>query len=171
MNYNYDNNICKEDFKMKEMEKLYTVEDIANMTGLTTRTIRNYLKDGSLEGRKIGGQWRFTMKDIEKFFNKGSVAKDMIEHGKEQVIDFIDGVNTDMSGEMQICTIADYYCASKEIAKEMSDKLMTVINNNDDVIKGGAKYSYDYIEKEFKARFILFGNPSFIIETLKMFEK
>jgi len=156
---------------MEGMGKLYTVEDIAKMTGLTTRTIRNYLKDGSLEGTKIGGQWRFTMKDVKKLFNKGNVAKDMQDHQREQVLDFIDGVNTDMNGQLQICTIADYYCDTKKAAKEMSDKLMTIINTNVDVTKGGANYSYDYVEKESKARFILFGNSSFIIETLKQFEK
>jgi excisionase family DNA binding protein len=47
---------------MKEFEKMYTVEDIAQITSMTARTIRNYLKDGTLKGRKIGGQWRFTQK-------------------------------------------------------------------------------------------------------------
>ena len=53
---------------MNNFEKLYTIEDIANMTRLTSRTIRNYLKDGILEGKKIGGQWRFTMKDNKRQF-------------------------------------------------------------------------------------------------------
>jgi len=39
-----------------EFKKLYTVEDVAKMTGLTTRTIRNYIKDGKLKGKKIGVQ-------------------------------------------------------------------------------------------------------------------
>jgi excisionase family DNA binding protein len=156
---------------MNELEKLYTVEDIANMTDLTTRTIRNYLKDGSLEGKKIGGQWRFTMKDIEKLFNKGSVSKDIQDNKKQQVLDFIDGVNTDMNGSIQICTIVDYYCDKMEAAKQMSDKLITVINNNNEAIKNGAKYSYEYVEKEGKARFTLFGSPSFIIDTLKLLEQ
>lgn len=154
---------------MNEFEKLYTVEDIANMTSLTTRTIRNYLKDGSLEGKKIGGQWRFTMKNIEKLFNNGNVSKDMVDNKKQQVLDFIDGVNTDMSGSIQICTIVDYYCDNIKLANEMSDKLITVINSEEG--KYGAKYSYEYVEKESKARFTLFGSPSFIIATLKLLEQ
>jgi len=38
-------------------QKLYTVADVAELTGLTSRTIRNYLKDGTLRRRKIGVQW------------------------------------------------------------------------------------------------------------------
>lgn len=156
---------------MDELEKLYTVEDIANITGLTTRTIRNYLKDGSLEGKKIGGQWRFTMNNIEKLFNNGTVSKDIQDNKKQQVLDFIDGVNTDMNGSIQICTIVDYYCDKIESAKQMSDKLIAVINNNNEETKNGAKYSYEYVEKEGKARFTLFGSPSFIIATLKLLEQ
>lgn len=155
---------------MNELEKLYTVEDIANMTGLTTRTIRNYLKDGRLEGKKIGGQWRFTMEDIKKLFDNGTVSKDIQDNKKQQVLDFIDGVNTDMNGSIQICTIVDYYCDKVEAAKEMMDKLMTVINNNEGT-ENFSKYSYEYIEKEGKARFTLFGNPSFIIASLKLLEQ
>lgn len=156
---------------VNELEKLYRVEDIANMAGLTTRTIRNYLKDGSLEGKKIGGQWRFTMKNIEKLFNNGSVSKDIQDNEKQQVFDFIDGVNTDMNGSIQICTVVDYYCGKMESAKQMSDKLITVINNNNEAIKDGANYSYEYVEKEGKARFTLFGSPSFIIDILKLLEQ
>ena len=39
-------------------EKYYTISDIAKLTRLTDRTIRNYLANGSLNGKKVGGQWR-----------------------------------------------------------------------------------------------------------------
>ena len=51
-------------------QKLYTVADVAELTGLTSRTIRNYLKDGTLRGRKIGVQWRFTEDDINRLFSE-----------------------------------------------------------------------------------------------------
>lgn len=51
-------------------EKLYTVADVANVTGLTSRTIRNYLKDGTLTGAKIGVQWRFTEEEVKRLFMK-----------------------------------------------------------------------------------------------------
>ena len=51
-------------------EKLYTVADVARVTGMTSRTIRNYLKDGTLTGQKIGVQWRFTEEEIKKLFSR-----------------------------------------------------------------------------------------------------
>ena len=150
---------------MDEFEKFYTIQDVADMTILTSRTIRNYLKDGILEGKKIGGQWRFTKKDIENLFNNGNVTNDIKYNYKQEVIDFIDGVNTDMNGKIQICTIVDFYCDTKEAAKEMSNNLITLIKNDDE------RYLYEYIEKEAKARFTLFGNATFIIRILEMFNK
>ncbi len=51
-----------------EFEKLYTAEDVAQITGLTLRTIRNYIKSGKLKGRRVGVQWRFTAEDINALF-------------------------------------------------------------------------------------------------------
>lgn len=52
-----------------EFEKLYTAEDVAQITGLTLRTIRNYIKSGRLKGRRLGVQWRFTAADIQAMFD------------------------------------------------------------------------------------------------------
>ena len=154
---------------MDNFEKLYTVEDIANITGLTSRTIRNYLKNGSLEGKKIGGQWRFTMDNIEKLFNNKDVTEAIHDNKRQEILDFIDGVNTDIKGSIQVCSIVDYYCDNRDAAVDMSNKLVEVINNTD-LNDSYARYSYDYIEKEGKARFTLFGSPSFIIKTLALLE-
>lgn len=151
---------------MDEFEKLYTVEDIANMTSLTSRTIRNYLKDGSLQGKKIGGQWRFTMDDIKRLFDNSSFSKEITDSKKQEVFDFIEGVNTDIQGKVQVCTIADYYFDEQNEAKLLCDKLISICNNPDNKFSM-AKFSYEVIDKENKARFILFGPPDYIIKMLE----
>lgn len=55
------------------MEKLYTINDLAMMTGLSARTLRNYLKLGLLDGEKEDGMWRFTEDDVECFLQNESV--------------------------------------------------------------------------------------------------
>ena len=49
---------------------MLTVEQLAEELNVTTRTIRNYLKEGKLTGTKVGGQWRFTEQNIYDFFGK-----------------------------------------------------------------------------------------------------
>ena len=60
-------------------EKLYSINEIAKLTKLTDRTIRNYLASGTLKGRKIGGQWRFTRKDIEALYSNDEFEVDIVK--------------------------------------------------------------------------------------------
>lgn len=53
------------------IEKLYTVEEVAELASVTGRTIRNYLKSGRLIGRKIGGQWRFPEAEVQRLLTGG----------------------------------------------------------------------------------------------------
>lgn len=55
--------------------KLYSVEEVAQELQVTTRTIRNYLRDGRLQGTKIGGQWRFSKEDLYQMIGDTAVLK------------------------------------------------------------------------------------------------
>src|SRR5690554_4418192 len=90
-----------------DFKKLYTVEDIAKMTGLTTRTIRNYLKDGHLKGKKIGVQWRFTEENIKELFEDKDIS-DSVEEAKNQMV--IDFLNNKEIETINTCSIIDYPC-------------------------------------------------------------
>lgn len=153
---------------MSKFEELYTVDDIAQMTMLTSRTIRNYLKDGLLTGRKIGGQWRFTKKDLENLFSNSAVEEEIKDNRRQEVMDFINGVNTDMDGDIQICTIADYYCNDKNTAKLLSDRFCSVISEQTAPTKHS--FNYEYIDKEQKARYTFFGTPMYIKASVSILE-
>ena len=147
------------------MEKLFTVEDIARMTSMTTRTIRNYLKAGTLKGRKIGGQWRFTGEDIANLMDIGSVSEEMSNNNKQAVIDFIDGVNTNCSDEIQVCAIIDLY-HEISVAAEKRDKVLELVNFQMGD-KDHMRFVYEYFESEQKGRITLFVPPNLLIEALK----
>ncbi len=97
------------------LQKLYSVEEIAQMTSVTTRTIRNYLRNGILKGRKIGGQWRFSMEDIETMMNQTNGA--FQENSRRIVRDFIDSVYTPFPQSISVCTIADVPCTQEKPRK------------------------------------------------------
>ena len=153
------------------MEKLYTVEDIATMTSLTSRTIRNYIKDGLLKGRKIGGQWRFTEEDIKDLMNNGTYMEEHIINCKQDILDFIDGVNTfaDNIGDIQTCSIIDLY-QDKEIIKSKCDKLGEFINSHGETMGNYMSFTANWIESESKTRIVIFANPKYLIEALKILQ-
>ncbi len=65
------------------IEKLYTVEEVAELASVTGRTIRNYLKSGRLIGRKIGGQWRFPEAEVQRLLVGGDHSEDLYEEASD----------------------------------------------------------------------------------------
>ena len=49
-------------------ERLLTLREAAEVLRLSTRTLREYVKSGEVEGRIIGGRWRFRRADLDAFF-------------------------------------------------------------------------------------------------------
>jgi hypothetical protein len=141
------------------------------MTQLTTRTIRNYIKDGILKGRKLGGQWRFTEEDYKNFMDNGSFGDDFKTKLKQDVLDFVDGVNdfADNIGEIQTCSIIDLY-QDFEIFKPKLDKLLEFINSHNETAGNWMNFSYTHIESESKYRVVVFARPQYIIEALKILQ-
>lgn len=49
-------------------ECLLTLREAAEVLRLNPRTLREYISRGELEGRIIGGRWRFRRVDLDAFF-------------------------------------------------------------------------------------------------------
>ena len=51
-------------------DRLLTLREAADVLRLSTRTLREYLQRGEIEGRIIGGRWRFRRADLDAFYEK-----------------------------------------------------------------------------------------------------
>lgn len=49
-------------------ERLLTLREAAEVLRLSPRTVREYIQRGEIEGRIIGGRWRFRRADLDAFF-------------------------------------------------------------------------------------------------------
>lgn len=47
-------------------EKLYDIKEVADHFKVSTKTIRNWVKDGRLKGFRVGREWRFTNSAIKE---------------------------------------------------------------------------------------------------------
>ena len=47
--------------------EVYTIKQVAYIFSVTERTVNNWMKEGKLKGKKIGGKWRFTKEELERF--------------------------------------------------------------------------------------------------------
>ncbi|MBQ9162413.1 MAG: helix-turn-helix domain-containing protein [Clostridia bacterium] len=68
---------------------MYTLKQLALITGLTERTLRNYLKSGLLTGEKKDGKWYFSDNDVIDFFNHRIVKTAVAARKNSHVHDFM----------------------------------------------------------------------------------
>jgi excisionase family DNA binding protein len=60
-------------------DKLLTIREAAEVLRLHPRTVREYVRRRELEGRVIGGRWRFRRKDLDAFFENAPSEWDFAE--------------------------------------------------------------------------------------------
>ena len=66
-----------------------TLNDVCLITGLTDRTIRNYISIGILKGKKTNGIWYFSPEDVEEFVQHPSVRPSLQAKRNGYIYDFI----------------------------------------------------------------------------------
>ena len=67
----------------------YTIGHIVQFSGLSDRTIRNYISSGILTGEKINGLWHFTKEQVEKFMSHPAVRPSIQAKRNAIVADFL----------------------------------------------------------------------------------
>ena len=71
------------------MKDVFSINDVALMTGLTTRTIRNYITLGFLSGEKVDGAWSFSAEQVEAFLGNSAVQPAIRTRKNSIVFDFM----------------------------------------------------------------------------------
>lgn len=84
---------------------LYSVDDLHELLGISKMTIRAYLREGRLKGRKLGVQWYVTEDAIRDYFNEDHSGSE--ESSSESKKDrkrkyIVQGVN-DLVSETEEC--------------------------------------------------------------------
>lgn len=142
------------------MNEFYTINDIATMTGLTTRTVRNYMKMGLLEGEKVEGVWQFSIEAVSAFMADKNVQPSIEAKKNGVVFDFL----TDRYKKVnEICTILDL-SVSEEEAMEISNFFCQ--ETSGDTVSN-LKFSFSY--NNGIARVILKGTEDFVSEIMKKY--
>ena len=129
------------------MEK-YNLNQIAMMTGLTTRTLRTYLNMGLLSRKKENNTWTFTEENIENFFNDPNVKQALKAKRNAVVYDFLSDTN---KKDNRVCIIMDFKESLVKQEKIMM-KFIDIIN------KIGKDIEFKANNEKKMLRIILCGN-------------
>ena len=138
---------------MENTADYYVINQVVMFTGLTDRTIRNYISSGILQGEKINGVWCFTPEQVEAFISHPSVRPSILAKNNGLVYDFI--LNNKKTKE-EICLILDTPCVDKK--KVAAYFCYNISNGNFSDIQ----FSFDGVKEN--ARVILKGNSSEVLQ-------
>lgn len=142
------------------MEKNYTINKVAVMTGLSTRTIRNYLKSGLVNGEKINGIWTVSANDFCDMLGNPAIKPSIKAKHNSVVYDFL---ADERKKTNKICAVIDLYEDDAE-AEEISGFFCSAVNNeviNDIIFKFEKNGRY--------VRVILSGSEENVIELLNRY--
>lgn len=64
---------------------LFNIEELAEILGISTRTLYEYAKSGILKGRKIGRSWIFTEKNVVSFLNCEQLEGEQIKSENSRI--------------------------------------------------------------------------------------
>ena len=112
------------------MDGKYCLNDLALMTGFTTRTLRNYMAQGLLNGEKTNGMWQFTTEEIERFCQEPFVKEGLRIKRNSVVFDFMAGIH---KSEERSCVILDIP-ASMERFNKISAFFCDKMNDVEDIL-------------------------------------
>ena len=139
-----------------EMEERYNLNDVALMTGFTTRTLRNYMNQGLLKGEKINSAWQFSLEDLDKFFNEPFVKEGLRIKRSGIVFDFMAARKKESP---RACVILDIPVSLKK-GNEISAFFCEQLNNVENV-----RFSYEF--EKGSCRVILSGAAGAVERILK----
>lgn len=99
------------------MKEYYTINEVAVMTGFTTRSLRLFIQQGFLAGEKIDGKWNFTVEQLEAFISNPNIKAGIKIKNNALVYDFLADFE---KSENMTCIILDFHISSNEEFEEIS---------------------------------------------------
>lgn len=140
------------------MDKYYTINEVSTMTGLTTRTIRNYLKSGLINGEKTNGVWMFSSEDFSDMLINPAIKPRIQAKNNAVVYDFL---VDNKKKTNKICAVIDL-CIEDAESNEIAEFFCKTINN----LSEAGELSFKFEKNGKNVRVILSGTEETVIEIL-----
>lgn len=135
------------------MENYYTVEQVAKLLSMHTKTIQRYIREGKLHANKIGKSWRITGHDLSVFTESSGILEDNTEkQTNDKVI---------------VSSVIDIQVDNFDESTRIINMLTSALNSKP--LNCGKSTMYtQYVEYEKKVRVTLWGNLLFVQEILEL---
>lgn len=101
--------------------KKYSLSDLSLMSGLTTRTLRNYLALGILNGTKEGNKWFFSEENCYDFFSNNMVKHSIEAKGFGLITDSFNYQKKDKICSIINIKVAEFFKFNKLMQEELKE--------------------------------------------------
>lgn len=141
-----------------ETGNYYLISHLVLITGLTDRTIRNYISNGLLRGEMINGMWHFTPEAVEEFIRHPAVKPSILAKKNAVVYDFL---LQNRKTKPKICMILDIPGADEKQTAEFFCRRINEGGYSD------LSFSFDSVDKA--PRVILSGSSAEVLKLANEF--
>lgn len=139
---------------------MYNIKDISLISGLTERTLRNYLKKGILVGEKQDGVWFFSEEQLMNFLDEAVVKAAMRANRNAILFDFL---NDKFKSENSACillhlpkdksmSVATFFCDAVNKRSGLRMRFDTLNGLNQVILAGNLESVREVVEEYQKAR-------------------
>ncbi len=125
---------------------LYSVDDLHEQLGLSKMTIRTYLREEKIRGRKLGVKWYVTEEALREYFGESTTSSGQKENSKSKNYRYVvKGVN-DLVSEQEECDTIEETVSCIENQAIISLFQVAVVDNETDEIVELVK-ARDFLER------------------------
>lgn len=143
------------------MSQYFSISDLCLFTGLTDRTLRNYLSNGILQGEMIDRAWAFTEDQVQAFLQHPSVQPSIQAKKNALITDFM---LDNFKKTPQMCVIWDL---PDRHGQSISDFFCREITSDASL----SNFHFSFQDIDGTARLILKGEQADIIRLLNRFHE
>lgn len=140
---------------------MYRINEVALMSGLSTRTLRSYLKSGILDGEKVDGVWQFSAEQVEAFMAYPEVRRAIQSRRNALVFDFMGDT---YKKENSLCVILDLPVDDEEAEEAMQFFCEAVTRH-----EGEGKLKMGYSRQNGLARIIVTGDEECVLQVMRAY--
>lgn len=102
------------------MKDLFSPQEVAEILGVHVKTVRRYLRDGTIRGQKNGGSWKVSQEVLKSYLDNRE------PESMEEIFEKIKG-----TAKVKTCLMIDIDVNNPKEANEYAEIFMTLINSNE----------------------------------------
>ena len=146
-------------------DRYYSVEELSVILKLHPKTIRRFIREGKIIGRKIGRAWMVHQEDLKTYAHGelGGGSSGQSEAGLKNVLP-----NEPGADRIMVSAVVELREKDTEEASRISNSIIAMLNCRDPEW-GKARYDMVHEPERHTARFIFYGTPRFIEAVMKVF--